>query len=91
MYEFRPFSEEVKALRLGARRRSTGLCVCVFIGVRTLVHVEGVAYIECARTLASPCSGEFNVHKGLAFLVTPYIKCYHDHKDYLITDRLGAE
>ena len=29
-YEFRPFSEEVTALRLGALRRSTGLCVCVF-------------------------------------------------------------
>ena len=27
MYEFRPFSEEVTTLRLGARRRSTGLCV----------------------------------------------------------------
>ena len=27
MYEFRPFSEEVKALRLGARRRSSGLYV----------------------------------------------------------------
>ena len=25
MYEFRPFSEEVTALRLGARRRSSGL------------------------------------------------------------------
>ena len=29
VYEFRPFSEEVTALRLGARRRSTGLYVCV--------------------------------------------------------------
>ena len=27
VYEFRPFLEEVIALRLGARRRSTGLCV----------------------------------------------------------------
>ena len=27
VYEFRPFSEEVIALRLGARRRSTRLCV----------------------------------------------------------------
>ena len=27
VYEFRPFAEEVIALRLGARRRSTGLCV----------------------------------------------------------------
>jgi len=40
-YEFRPFSEEVTALRLGARRRSTGLYACVLQGVRTLVHVEG--------------------------------------------------
>ena len=56
-YEFRPFSEEVTALRLGARRRSTGLYACVLQGVRTLVHVEGVAYIECARTPASPRSG----------------------------------
>ena len=28
VYEFRPFSEEVTALRLGARRRSTGLLAC---------------------------------------------------------------
>ena len=27
VYEFRPFSEEVTALRLGARRQSIGLCV----------------------------------------------------------------
>ena len=50
VYEFRPLSEEVKALRLGALRRSTGIWVCVLQGVRTLVPEEGVAYIECART-----------------------------------------
>ena len=32
VYEFRPFSEEVIALRLGARRRSTGLCVYGYKG-----------------------------------------------------------
>ena len=36
MYEFRPFAEEVTALRLGARRRSIELCVFVLQGVRTL-------------------------------------------------------
>ena len=49
--------------------------ICVRVtGVRTLLPVEGVAYIECARTPASPRSGGFNVHKGLALLVTSYIK-----------------
>ena len=62
-YEFRPFSEEVTALRLGARRRSTGLCVCVLQGVPTLVPVEGVAYIECAQTPASPRYEGFKLHQ----------------------------
>ena len=61
IYEFRPFSEEVIALRLGARRRSTGLYACVLHKVRTLVPVEGVAYIECARTPASPRRRGFKV------------------------------
>ena len=74
MYEFRPFSEEVTALRLGARRRSTGLYACVLQGVRTLVPVEGVAYIECARTPASPRYKGFNVHKERVLQVTPIIK-----------------
>ena len=64
-----PFSEEVTALRLGARRQSTGLCACK-LQERTLVPVEGVAYIECARTPASPCYKEFKVHKEMALLVT---------------------
>ena len=51
------------------------MCVRV-TGVRTLLPVEGVAYIEDARTPASPRSGGFNVHKGLALLVTPTLKCY---------------
>ena len=41
MYEFRPFSEEVKALRLGARRRSTGLCVYELQDAPTFLPVEG--------------------------------------------------
>ena len=32
IYEFRPFTVEVIALRLGARRRSTGLYVCGVTG-----------------------------------------------------------
>ena len=32
VYEFRPFLEEVIALRLGARRRSIGLCVYGYRG-----------------------------------------------------------
>ena len=73
-YEFRPFSEEVTTLRLGARRRSTGLYACVLQGVRTLVLVEGVAYIECARTPASPRYKEFNVHKVGVLQVTSAVK-----------------
>ena len=37
--------------------------------MRTLVSVEGVAYIECARTPASPRYKEFKVHKEMALLV----------------------
>ena len=76
MYEFRPFSEEVTALRLEARRRSTGLYACVLRGVRTLVSEEGVAYIECARTPAPLRYTGFNVHKVRALQVTSIIKCY---------------
>ena len=50
VYEFRPFSEEVTALRLGARRRSTGLYVCVLQGCEPFT-LRGVAYIESARPL----------------------------------------
>ena len=53
-YEFRPCSEEVTALCLGARRRSTGLYACVLQGVRTLVPEEGVVYIEFAGPQPSP-------------------------------------
>ena len=75
-YEFRPFSEEVTTLRLGARRQSTGLYACVLQGVRTLVPEEGVAYIECARTPAPLRYTGFNVHKEGALQVTSVVKCY---------------
>ena len=45
------------------------VCVCLH-GVQTLVSVEGVAYIECARTPANPRYKEFKVHKEMALLVT---------------------
>ena len=54
--EFRPFSEEVIALHLGARRRSTGLCVYELQGCEPFYQWRGVAYIEDARTPANPRS-----------------------------------
>ena len=51
VYEFRPFSEEVIALRLGARRRSTGLCAYELQGCKPFTLRRGVAYIEFARPL----------------------------------------
>ena len=59
--EFRPFSEEVKALRLGARRRSSGLYVYELQGAEPFCLWRGVAYIECARTPASPRRRGFKV------------------------------
>ena len=41
-----PFSKEVIALRLGARRRSTGLCVYELQGCEPFTLRRGVAYIE---------------------------------------------
>ena len=52
--------------------------------MRTLVPEEGVAYIECARTLAIPRYQEFNVHKDGALLITPAISAFTDHKDYRV-------
>ena len=49
--EFRPFSEEVTALRLGARRRSTDLSVYELQGCEPFYQWRGVAYIEFARPL----------------------------------------
>ena len=67
IYEFRPFPEEVKTLRLGARRRSTGLYACALQEVRTLVTEEGVAYIEFARPLWP------SITQGLRYIKTgPY-------------------
>ena len=51
VYEFRPFSEEVIALRLGARRQSTGFCVYELQGCKPFTLRRGVAYIEFARPL----------------------------------------
>ena len=51
VYEFRPFSEEVIALRLRARRRSTGLCVYRLQECEPFTLRRGVAYIEFARPL----------------------------------------
>ena len=71
----------VQAL-LGGSNNPTSRCpeavdwiigVCVLQGLRTLVHVEGVAYIECARTPASPRYKEFNVHKEGALQVTSVV------------------
>ena len=61
IYEFRPFSEEVIALRLGARRRSTGSYACELQGCEPFYLWRGVAYIECARTPASPRRRGFKV------------------------------
>ena len=55
-YEFRPFSEEVTALRLGAQRRSANLCVYELQGREPFYQWRGVAYIEDAKTPASPRS-----------------------------------
>ena len=49
--EFRPFSEEVIALRLGAQRRSTGFCVYELQGCEPFTLRRVVAYIEFARLL----------------------------------------
>ena len=54
IYKFSPLSEEVKALRLGALRRSIGIWVCVTRGANPCPR-GGVAYIECARTPAILC------------------------------------
>ena len=62
-YEFMPFSEEVTALRLGARRRSTGLYACVLHGVRTLVPEEGGGLYRVRQTPPALSYKGFKVHK----------------------------
>ena len=79
-YEFRPFLEEVTALRLGALRRSTGLYVCVCLQkCEPLSQRREVAYIECARTPAPVRYTEFNAHKGKALLVTSTVNVINAH------------
>ena len=51
-------------------------------GVRTLVPKEGVAYIECARTLAHLHYKGLNVHKVWVLLVTSALSAINDLKDY---------
>ena len=91
MYEFRPFAEEVTALRLGARRRSTGLRVCELQGCQPFILRRGVAYIEFAGPLLPSVMQGLRYIYGWALLVTPLIKCNNDYKDYLIADRLPTE
>ena len=65
MYEFKPFSEEVKALRLGARRRSTGLCAYELQVCEPFTLRRGVAYIEFAGPLLPLVMQGFKVHLRL--------------------------
>ena len=81
VYEFRPFSEEVIALRLGARRRSIGLYVLYYKGCEPLCQRRGAAYIECTRTLAPLHYKGTNVHKVSALLVTPTFSALNAHED----------
>ena len=63
-YEFMPFSEEVTALRLGSRRRPTGLYACELQGCEPFTMRRGVAYIEFARPLQP------SVMQGLKYIKT---------------------
>lgn len=76
VYEFRPLSEEVKALRLGALRRSTGnMRVCVTGGANPCARGGGGLYRVCQHP-SNPRYKEFNVHKDRALLIMPATKCY---------------
>ena len=59
--------------------------------MRTLDTDEGVAYIEFARPLQPSVMQGLRYIQGWALLVMPLIKCYNDHKDYLMADRLLTE
>ena len=87
IYKFRPLSEEVIALRLGVAEALL-IGVLSYRGCEPLCQWRGVAYIEFARTPASPRSKGFNVHKERGLLVTPAIKDHEGHKSYLRDDRL---
>ena len=65
--------------------------MCVWItGVRTLYTEEGGGLYRVRQTPpALSCAG-FQIHYGRALLVTPQIKCYDEHKSYLMTDHLRA-
>ena len=52
---------------------------------------RGVAYIEFAGPLLPSVMQGLRYIQGWALLVTPLIKRYDDHKDYLTADRLPAE
>ena len=65
MYEFRPFAEEVTALRLGARRRSTRLYACELQGVRTLHTEEGGGLYRVCRPPPALSNAGFKVHLRL--------------------------
>ena len=69
--EFRPFSEEVTALRLGARRRSTGFYVYELQGFEPFTLRRGVAYIEFARPLRPSVMQGLKYIKIGGLLVTP--------------------
>ena len=73
VYEFRPLSEEVKALRLGALRRSTEIWVCVTRGANPCPKGGSGLYRVC-QDPSPPLLQGFNVHKDRALLITPAIK-----------------
>ena len=64
VYEFRPFSEEVIALRLGARRRSTELCVYVLQGCEPFILRRGGLY-RVRRPPPALSNAGFKVHLRL--------------------------
>ena len=77
MYDFRPFSEEVKALCLRARRRPTGLYACVcYRKCEPLSLRRGVAYIEFARPLPPSVTKSLRYIKVETLLVMPIIKVH---------------
>ena len=61
VYELRPLSEEVKALRLGALRRSTEIWVCVTRGANPCPKGGGGLY-RVRQDPIHPLLQGFNVH-----------------------------
>ena len=62
MYEFGPFAEEVTALRLGARRRSTGLCVYELQGAEPFCLWRGGGLYRVRQAPAALSNAGFKVH-----------------------------